>query len=277
MQTLAHIKQLLAERNLAPRKALGQNFLIDHNLIRKLADAAQLSPGDLVLEVGPGTGALTEELLDRSVNVVACELDRGLAALLRERFCADPSARPGRLDLIEGDCLETKRALNPDARAALAGRPFKLVANLPYGAATPLITTLLVSHPECSAMFVTVQREVADRLAAVPSTKEYGPLSVIAQAAASVARIANLPPECFWPRPDVTSAMASVTRHAPAGLRDLGELADFVASAFAQRRKQLGSVLGKDIPWPPGILPTQRAEELSVDQFIALSHAARRR
>src|SRR6186713_2406397 len=121
MQTLAQIRELLESRGLAPRKSLGQNFLIDHNLIRKLVDASGAAAGDLVLEVGPGTGALTEELLDRGCRVIACELDRGLAELLRERFAA--TAGSGRFTLIEGDCLASKRALADElVRPSPAGR-----------------------------------------------------------------------------------------------------------------------------------------------------------
>src|SRR5205823_883918 len=113
----------------------------------------------------------------RECEVIACELDRGLAELLRERLVS-PSPAPGapKFTLIEGDCLASKRGINPEIVAALAGRPFRLVANLPYGAGTPLLLALLIGHPECGSMFVTVQREVADRLIAGPSTKEYGPI-----------------------------------------------------------------------------------------------------
>lgn len=289
MQSLTEIRELLSSHGLAPRKSLGQNFLIDHNLIRKLVDAAAVGPGSLVLEVGPGTGTMTEELLARGAEVIACELDAGLAQLLRERFGSDslaggmPAAPGGsgaggrgRFTLIEGDCLEGKRALNAEARAALAGRPFSLVSNLPYGAGTPLISTLLVDHPECGVLAVTVQREVADRIGAGPGSKEYGALSVIAQAMARVEPVASLPPECFWPRPDVTSRMVVLRRRAEPLARDSAGLAAACRVIFAQRRKQLGSVLGRAIPWPGGIRPEQRAEELEVGQIVALAEVLTR-
>jgi 16S rRNA (adenine1518-N6/adenine1519-N6)-dimethyltransferase len=283
VQTLAEIREILQSRGLAPRKSLGQNFLIDHNLIRKLVDAAALEPPPhtppVILEVGPGTGTLTEELLGRGAHVIACELDRGLAELLRERF-AEPQRAIGappeaRFTLIEGDALATKRALNPDILDALAGRPFRLISNLPYAAGTPVILTLLIDHPECSGLFVTIQREVADRLTAGPGTKEYGPLAVVAQAVADVHRLAALPPECFWPRPEVTSAMVALVRKEhpltgddPNAPRKLAEAAQRL---FAARRKQLGSLLGRGFDFPQGIAPEARAERLSLHQILALA------
>lgn len=269
MQTLAQIKEMLESRGLSPRKSFGQNFLIDQNLVRKLVDVAGVGAGDLVLEVGPGTGTLTEELLDRGAGVVACELDRGLAELLRERL----GPRPG-FTLIEGDCLASKQAMNSEVVNVLAGRSFRLVANLPYGAGTPLMLALLTRHPECGSMFVTVQREVADRLLAKPSTKEYGPISIVAQTLCQVDRIAVLPPECFWPRPDVTSAMVGLVRRPGPPPMDPVKLADFCQKVFMSRRKQLGGVLGRAIAWPPGVKPESRIEELAVGQAVALAAAA---
>ncbi len=266
MQTLSDIKAILEKRGLSPRKAFGQNFLLDHNLIRKLVDSAALQPGDTVLEVGPGTGALTEELLARGCRVVAAEIDRGLAAHLREHFA--PFA--DRFTLVEGDCLADKRTLAPAILDALGPGPFRLVSNLPYGAATPVMSVLLINHPACVGQFVTIQREVADRLLAKPGSKDYGTLSVIAQVAAEVRLIATLPPECFWPRPDVTSAMVSLTRRPEPLAPDVRALAAFVQGLFEKRRKQLGAILGRERAWPAGIQPTDRAEALTVDQLIAL-------
>ncbi len=267
-QTLSEIRELLAARGLSPRHALGQNFLIDHNLLRRLVDESGVGAGDLVLEVGPGTGTLTEELLARGCEVVACELDRGLAGLLRERL-----GERARFTLVEGDCLDGKRALSGALASALAGRPFALVANLPYGSATPLMLTLLVDYPECRAMFVTIQREVAERLAAREGSKAYGPLAVVATLLVRVRTIAALGPECFWPRPEVTSAMVAVERKPDAPSLDGRALADFCQRVFAQRRKQIGSVLGRDFPWPEGVRPTDRAESLPPGAVLELFRA----
>lgn len=272
MQTLSQIKLLLEERGLSPKKALGQNFLVDHNLIRRLVDASGAGEGDLVLEVGPGTGALTTELLERGCEVIACELDTALSQLLRDTLGTE---YPDRFTLIEGDCLESKRELSRAAADALGGRPFTLVANLPYHAATPLMLALLTRCPECAGLHVTIQREVGDRLTAKPSTKTYGSISVVAQHLCEVSLVAKLPPECFWPRPDVTSVMISLARRdAPGGARDWARLADTCQMLFASRRKQLGSVVkrlaGGSVELPEGVESSARVESLAPEQVVAL-------
>ncbi|MEO1008644.1 MAG: 16S rRNA (adenine(1518)-N(6)/adenine(1519)-N(6))-dimethyltransferase RsmA [Planctomycetota bacterium] len=267
-QTLAEIKGLLAERGLAPKRSLGQNFLVDHNLIAKLVRAAGVTPGTLVLEVGPGTGTLTEALLDAGASVLACELDDGLAVLLRERF-AD---REG-FALVHGDALRGKRALNTEVAERLGDRPFALVANLPYGCATPLLSTLLLHRPACGAMAVTVQKEVVDRLLASPGTRDFGPLSVIAQAACEAERIAHLPPACFWPRPGVDSAMVLLRRR-PEPPCDLAVLSEACGALFRQRRKRIAAPLREllgDADPPEGVAPGMRAEEIAVDALAALA------
>jgi len=301
MQTLSDIRQLLSDRGLRPRKRFGQNFLHDQNQIRKLVDAADVTRGDLVLEVGPGTGALTEALLDRGVNVIACEIDRDLAAILRERF-------GDQINLIIGDCLKGQRELSDDVISAIAGRPFTLVANLPYQIASPLMAALLMDHPNCVGQFVTIQKEVADRLVAKPHTKAYGPLSIIVQALAKVQRIGTLSSSCFWPSPEVTSAMVSILP-SPSGRGVRGEgaavhsegwtrphpdplpegegvdpampsnrraFARFITDLFTKRRKQLGTIFGRDrTNWPPGVTADLRPEALDVGQLIELWKSSR--
>ncbi len=272
MQDLARIKALLAARGLRPRHRLGQNFLHEPVRIERLVDAAGVRPGDLVLEVGPGTGALTEALLDRGARVVACELDRDLADLVEEELV--PRA-DGRLVLVRGDCLGRGRRLAADVDAALGGEPFRLVANLPYQAASPLMAELALQRPDCLGQFVTIQKEVADRLVAPTGTGTYGTLTVLVRAAATVERLEVLPPGCFWPPPKVTSATVAVRprgeRELPDALRPGGPGADrtgrdafarFVSGLFSKRRKQLGAILGRDRTWPEGVDPSARPERL---------------
>jgi 16S rRNA (adenine1518-N6/adenine1519-N6)-dimethyltransferase len=279
VQTLSEIRQLFADRGLRPRHRLGQNFLHDHNQLRKLVAAADLAPGALVLEVGPGTGTLTEALLDAGAEVLACELDGDMAAIVSERLGS-------RITLIRGDALAGQRELHPHIITALAGRSFKLVANLPYQIASALISTLLIDHPRCEGQFVTIQKEVAQRLAATPSTPAYGSLSVIVQALARVRPIATLSPGCFWPEPEVTSAMVAVLPEHDTGatlLADRGRARDFarfVTSLFTMRRKQLGGILGRgSAVWTAvaaaGVTPDLRPEALAPAQFVALWQAER--
>ena len=264
MQSLREIRELLAARGLTPRHRFGQNFLHDHGKIAELVDAAKLQPGETVLEVGPGTGALTECLLEREVRVVAVEIDRDLAGLVRDRF-------GDRITLVEGDCLAKGRRLAPEVVSALEGSAFKLVANLPYQAASPLMASLLMHHPECLGQWVTIQKEVVDRLVAVPGTKAWGPLTAIVRAFATARRIAVLPPGCFWPAPKVTSAMAEL-RPCPQDARpsDPDGFARFVTKLLSQRRKQIGGILGHDVTASLEIEPQTRAETLSAEQLLAL-------
>jgi len=269
VQTLTDIRRILEDHGLRPKKSLGQNFLIDHNLLRLLVDSSNVSPGDLVLEIGPGTGTLTEELLERGASVIACELDDQLAEILRARL-----GDQNNFTLIHGDCLESKREFSREVVAALAGRPFRLIANLPYAAGTPALMTLLIAHPECCSMSITIQREVADRLAARPGTREYGAISIIAQALTTVTKVAVAPPQCFWPSPDVTSAMIHLQRLELPLTDDVPALVALCERVFAQRRKQLGSILGRDLPWPQGVSPKDRAESLAPSTMIALARVA---
>ncbi|MDY7107018.1 MAG: 16S rRNA (adenine(1518)-N(6)/adenine(1519)-N(6))-dimethyltransferase RsmA [Planctomycetota bacterium] len=283
MQTIIEIRSLLAARGLRPRHRLGQNFLHDQNQLRKLIAAAQIAPGDLVLEIGPGTGTLTEALLEAGAKVIASEIDDDLADIVADRL-------GDRITLIRGDCLARGRVLAPAIVDAIDGRPFRLVANLPYQVASPLMTTLLLDHPNCAGQYVTIQKEVADRLLAAPGGKDYGPLGIIIAALAEVKRIGTVPPTCFWPQPQVTSAMVEILPSPPgrgAGgegppevkLPDSPEarraFARFVTNLFSKRRKQLGAIFGRDRPWPAGVTPDMRAEMLTVAQLVDLWRIAR--
>lgn len=272
-QTKQQILSILAEAGSRPRHCFGQNFMIDQNLVRLIAAAGNPRPGDLVIEVGPGTGTLTEELLASGADVLAVEIDRNLAGVLRQRFADRPNFR-----LIEGDALAGKHALAPalaDAIGAAAGRPIKLIANLPYNIASPLIIELL--RAGVGELVFTVQKEVAQRLAAGTQDDAYGPLSVMAQLLAKVDILRTLPPQAFWPAPAIESALVRLLRDDRLGAA-AGAFSQWLASLFAARRKTLRKALTQ-LGYDPvalqrlGIDPMLRPEALVPEQLLQLFRA----
>jgi len=262
-QTLNDIKALLATYGLHPKKKFGQNFLHDHHHLARIVAAADIRPGERVVEVGPGTGTLSEQLLDAGARLIVVEVDTDLEPILRAQL-------GDRARFIFDDVLAGKHALNPALLGAVGGEPFKLVANLPYQVASPLLVNLLIQTPAMSRAVVMVQREVADRLTAAPGSRDYGPISVMVQAACDVRRVAVLGPGCFWPPPQVDSAVVRLDRRADVPV-DLSDLSRLLHTLFSKRRKQLGTILGRSTPLPPGISPDQRPEELTVEQLITLA------
>ena len=276
-QTKHEIQAILAAANTAPRHRFGQNFMIDQNLVRLVADAGEIQSNDHVIEVGPGTGTLTEEILLRTSNVLAVEIDRDLAALLRERF----SDRPG-FRLIEGDALAGKHAVNLELATAIAARapeqPVKLVANLPYNVASPLIIELLGAGVDLLAF--TVQKEVADRLRAPAGSDAYGLLSVMVQLLAQVEVLRTLPPQAFWPAPTIESSLVRLRRQDRLGNR-ARSFNEFTQKLFAARRKTLRKALAQaDQPADEliakiGLNSKARPEEITPDEFLRLFDASR--
>ena len=263
MQTLTEIRSLLVQYGIRPRRRFGQNFLHDKNQLQKLVRASEAGEGDLVLEIGPGTGTLTEELLDRGAEVIAVEIDRDLVSLLRDRI-------GDRIHLLSGDCMGSGRTLALPVIEALGRRRFSLVANLPYGIACPLMAALLLDHPECIGQHVTIQREVADRLLASPGTRAWGPLGIIIQAMASVTRIGKIGPASFWPEPEVQSTMVSIHPRTSGMPGDPASFARFITALFSKRRKQLGTIYGRDHPWPDGVRSSMRPGVLSVEHLVEM-------
>lgn len=276
-QTKQQIQSLLAEAASSPRHRFGQNFMIDRNLVALVAGAGELTNNDLVIEVGPGTGTLTEELLARAGQVVAVEIDRDLARVIRRQFAAQPAFR-----LIEGDALASKHRLNAELLEAIgsavsAGQPVKLVANLPYNIASPLIIELLLAG--VSRLAFTVQKEVALRLKSDAGSDDYGPLTVTAQLLSEVKLLRTLPAQAFWPAPTIESALVTMSRRSslPADAR---EFSSFVQSLFASRRKMLRRALQQadyvasdEMLERLGIRPDDRPERLSPEQFLSLYRA----
>jgi 16S rRNA (adenine1518-N6/adenine1519-N6)-dimethyltransferase len=267
---LPPLREVIARYELSARRALGQNFLLDLNLTGKIARAAgELSTGTTI-EIGPGPGGLTRALLHHGAReVIAIERDQRCLGALAEIA----RAYPGRLTVVEGD------ALTVDC-ARLGTAPRRIVANLPYNIATPLIIKWLQQGTAFASLTVMVQKEVADRLVAKPRSKEYGRLSVLAQFLASPRRLFDLPPRAFVPPPKVTSTVIELLPLAePAFPARLADLERVTQAAFGQRRKMLRQSLrslGGDaeaLLAAADIAPTARAEELTVAQFAALAQA----
>ncbi len=241
VQTKREVAEALAAVGMRPRKMFGQNFLIDGNLMRQLVAAADLTKHDLAIEVGAGTGGLTDLLVARAGHVVSVEIDRDLQGVIAQRFQDHDNFR-----LISGDALETKHRIIDVLAAAIAGYDnpggaVKLVANLPYQIATPLVMNLLVDYPQVRSFVFTVQAEVGDRVTASPGTKAYGPLAIISQLLTDASTVARIPPEAFWPRPSIRSVMLKLeVKPSPFGdVARLWRFASFVRGVFEHRRKTI--------------------------------------
>lgn len=299
-QTTAYLKKLFAQVGFRIDARRGQNFLIDLNLLDLLERSAGITPSDVVLEVGSGTGALTERLARAAGRVVTCEIDPRLAQLARERLLTVDDIGGdlvARVELVEGDVLESKHRFAPAVLAAIeeacsqapSGR-FRLVANLPYCVATPIISNLLATPRPFDTATVTVQREMAERMTATAGTHAYNALSVWvgAQCRGEIVRI--LPPTVFWPRPKIESAIVHLELEPArrALIEDLGRFHNFVRDVFCHRRKLLRGVLvrmagGKQndasrdtvarVYETMGFDESVRAEEISPEAFVRLEQA----
>jgi 16S rRNA (adenine1518-N6/adenine1519-N6)-dimethyltransferase len=260
----------MAALGLSPSRALGQNFLHDRGIVRRIADSAGIAPGDTVLEIGPGLGILTEELAARARRVVAVELDRRLAAYL-------PTILPENVTVIEGDGT----AIDPDA---LAGPDYLVVANLPYASGNAIVRHLQEADPPPRALTIMLQRDVAERMAAAPP--EMSLLGVAVQFYGAPRVLFRVGGGAFIPAPRVESAVLRIDSHPPPLPR--AEHRGFfrvVQAGFAQRRKQLGNALAAglfqrreavdDALRAAGIAPEQRAERLQVTDWVAVYHSLR--
>jgi len=288
-QTLSYLRNLFEERGLKPKNKLGQNFLIDLNLLDLLIRTAELSRDDFVLEIGSGTGSLTARLADLAGAVFSVEIDPAFYSLARETTAGRENVL-----LVHADILKNKNLLHPDVVAALADyrrrsgcARFKLVANLPYAVATPVIANFLITVPDLERMVVMVQWEMAERLTARRGSKDYNALTVLVQSLAEVELVRRLPPAAFWPRPQVASAIVRIRPDAAkrAQVGDVVRFRNFLRDLYAHRRKNLrGALAGL----PSGRIPkeevdrkladlglpgTVRSETLDVEQHLRLCAA----
>ena len=279
---------LFQQEGLHPRGDLGQNFLIDLNLLESIVAEADLGPDDVVLEVGAGTGGLTAFLAAEAGAVVSVEYDPNMYRLALETVSHLPD-----VTLLNCDALKSKHQFNPlilaevdRELAAEPGRRLKLVANLPYHIGTPVIANLLASDYPVERMVVTIQYELAQRLSARPHTSDYSALSVFVQAQSRIKIVHKLNPSVFWPRPDVDSAIVRIDPDpvARARIHDLAAFQIFLRDLFTQRRKVLRGVLTQNFKGRLAkaeieavmaelqLSTDSRAEELEVEQLVALSN-----
>ena len=291
-QTLSFLLKRFREAGIRPQTRFGQNFLIDLNLLHMLFDAAAVTGDDVVLEVGTGTGSLTALLAGRAAAVVTVELDPLMFQLASEELY-----RFDNVTMLQVDALRNKNRINPVVLDAVAarladapGRRFKLVANLPYNIATPILSNLLREETSPRTMTVTIQKELGDRITAMPGSKDYSALSLWIQSQCRTEILRVLPPNVFWPRPKVSSAFLQITLDETLRQRipDRAFFHGFVRAMFLHRRKFLRSELlsvvkgrlGK--PEVDAILSqlnldgTIRAESLDVETMLALCEAVRR-
>ncbi len=271
---LPPLRDVIAKHGLRARKSLGQNFLLDLNLTRKIARAAAPLEGHAVIEIGPGPGGLTRALLlEGAEKVIAVERDSRVVPALNEIA----GRWPDRLEVIEGDALKVDQAM----LAEKTGLPVKVVANLPYNIATPLLTGWLLSEPwppwwySLTLMF---QREVADRITASPGSRSFGRLAVLSQWRSHARRLFDIPPAAFTPPPKVTSSVVQITPlPEPVENCSPNALQKVTAAAFGQRRKMLRKALKSITKDPEALLSmagldgTRRAEELDVHDFCRLA------
>lgn len=270
--TPARIRALLAEHGIDPRRSLGQHFLVDPNTARRIVRLAEVTSGDHVLEIGPGVGSLTVALAATGADVLALEIDERLVPVVRSAVDGAANAR-----------VEHGDALTADYSTILSDQPWRVVSNLPYNVATPIVVRLLENAPTVERMLVMVQREVAERLAAIPGSRACGAVSVTVAWHAQAQIAGAVPRAVFFPRPKVESALLVLRRRGapPVAVSDPRAMFALVRAGFAQRRKTLGRalrpVLGRDAPATlrgAGIDPATRAERVDLRQWAALTDAA---
>jgi 16S rRNA (adenine1518-N6/adenine1519-N6)-dimethyltransferase len=288
-QTLSYLHRLFESFGLEAKSKLGQNFLIDLNLLDLIVRTGEVAATDAVLEVGTGTGSLTSKLAEHAGAVVTVEIDKSLQPVAKQVIGPRPNVR-----FVFGDCLAKKSELNPDMltvwdeeAARVGATKKKLIANLPYVIATPLISNLLVSRTDVERMVVMVQWEIAERLRAVPGTKDYNALSVLVQSVADVETVRKVLPSNFYPRPKVDSAIVLIKPNAEkrAKVGDVLAFRTFLRDLYVHRRKNLRQALSG---WPTGakdkavvdaklaelgIDGKLRSEALDLEQHLRLARA----
>lgn len=271
--------EILQKYNFNFQKKFGQNFLIDPHVLEKIIEAAQITKDDCVVEIGPGIGTMTQYLAESAGRVVAVEIDRALIPILEDTLAAYDNVEIINEDILKVDLRRLVEEKN-------GGRPVKVVANLPYYITTPIVMGLFESHVPLQSITIMVQKEVAERMQAGPGTKDYGALSLAVQYYASAEVVANVPPNCFIPRPNVGSAVIRLTRYAepPVEVRNEKLMFAIIRASFNQRRKMLANGLGnapglsvsreevREALGSMGVSENIRGEAMTLEQFAQLAN-----
>ncbi len=270
--------EILQKYQFSFQKKFGQNFLIDTHVLDKIIRAAEITKEDMVLEIGPGIGTMTQYLAEAAGKVIAVEIDRNLIPILSETLSMYDNVRIINEDVLKLDIRKLAEEENQ-------GRPIKVVANLPYYITTPIIMGLFEGQVPVESITVMVQKEVADRMQTGPGSKDYGALSLAIQYYAKPYIVANVPPNCFMPRPKVGSAVIRLTRHdtPPVQVKDEGLMFEIIRASFNQRRKTLANGLNNSsrLSYPKEVIaeaveklgkgPSIRGEALTLEEFARLS------
>ena len=271
--------EVLQKYNFNFQKKFGQNFLIDTTVLDRIVAAAEITKEDCVLEIGPGIGTMTQYLAESAGEVIAVEIDKALIPILEDTLSAYDN-----VTVINDDILKVD--INKIVQEHNGGRPIKVVANLPYYITTPIIMGLFESHVPLCSITIMVQKEVAERMQVGPGTKDYGALSLAVQYYAKPEIVANVPPNCFIPRPNVGSAVIRLTRYenSPVEVLDEKKMFSLIRASFNQRRKTLVNGIGNaaEVPYTKeqvamalekmNLSPTIRGEALTLEQFAKLSN-----
>ncbi len=271
--------EVLQKYNFNFQKKFGQNFLIDTSVLDRIIAAADITKDDCVLEIGPGIGTMTQYLAESAREVIAVEIDKNLIPILEDTLSAYDNVTVINDDILKVDVAKLAEEKN-------GGRPIKVVANLPYYITTPIIMGLFENHVPLKSITIMVQKEVADRMQVGPGTKDYGALSLAVQYYASPKIVANVPPNCFMPRPNVGSAVIRLDRYEqpPVQVDDEKKMFSLIRASFNQRRKTLVNGLGNaaelkiskervaEVLEEMQLSPTVRGEALTLEQFAQLSN-----